>query len=95
MEELSIRIRIADREYPMRVRREEEERIREAGRLVNEKLRSFSEQYGLQDHQDLLAMVAFDSMVRKLELENQNQGISQNISERINHLNTLLSQAMA
>ncbi len=95
MDELSIKIRIADREYPMRVRRDEEEKVRAAGRLVNDKLRSFSEQYGLQDHQDLLAMVAFDSMVQKVELENQQQGLSQNISERINHLNTLLGQALA
>ena len=95
MEELSIKIRIADREYPMRVRRDEEERVRTAGKMVNDKLRSFSEQYGLQDHQDLLAMVAFDSMVQKIELETQQQGLSQNISDRISHLNTLLGQALA
>jgi len=94
MEELSIKIRIADREYPMRVRRDEEERVRAAGKMLNDKLRAFSERYGLQDHQDLLAMVAFDNMVQQMDLQNQNQGLSQNISERISHLNQLLGQAL-
>ena len=34
---MSIKIRIADRDYPMRVNEEEEERLRAAGRLLNER----------------------------------------------------------
>ena len=37
MEELSIKIKIADREYPMKVDAEDEERIRLAGKKINEK----------------------------------------------------------
>ena len=78
MEELSIKIRIADREYPMKVRKDEEERVRSAARFINEKLKAFREQYGLEDNQDLLAMVSFDSMVQKMLLEEKRHGADQN-----------------
>jgi hypothetical protein len=37
MDELSVKIKIADREYPMKVKRMEEEKVRAAGKLINEK----------------------------------------------------------
>ena len=36
MDELSVKIKIADREYPMKVKRQEEEKVRAAGKLNNE-----------------------------------------------------------
>jgi cell division protein ZapA len=95
MNELSIKIRIADRDYPMKVVREEEERVRAAGKLINEKLKSYREQYGLEDKQDLLAMVAFDSMLTKLTQDEKNQGVDDGIVEKVSHLNNLLTQALA
>ena len=46
MSELSIKIRIAEREYPMRVKEEEEERLRIVGKLLNERLKFFKDQFG-------------------------------------------------
>ena len=67
MEELSIRIRIANREFPMRVAPEEETRVRKAAKLVNERMQTYSDQFGIQDQQDLLAMVAFDCLVEQMK----------------------------
>ena len=39
MDELSVKIKIADREYPMKVKRLEEERVRAAGKIINEKIK--------------------------------------------------------
>ena len=94
MEELAIKLRIADREYPMKVRKDEEERVRAAGKSINDKLKSYSEQYGLKDHQDLLAMVAFDSTIQKLTLEEKKVGSDQSVSEKVGYLNNLLAQAL-
>ena len=80
MEELSIKIRIADREYPMKVKRADEERVRTAGKLINEKLKSYREQFGIDDKQDLLAMVAFDSLVEKMTSEEGYQLVEQTVS---------------
>lgn len=94
MEELSIKIRIADRDYPMTVKSEDEERVRMASRLINEKLRSYREQFGIDDKQDLLAMVAFDSLVEKMTSEEGFQLVEQTIHEKVNHLNQLVSQSI-
>ena len=51
MEELSIKIKIADREYPMKVDARDEENIRKAGKIINERLRSYRERFGIDDKQ--------------------------------------------
>lgn len=94
MEELSIKIKIADREYPMKVKRDDEERVRLASRLINEKLKSYRDQFGLEDKQDLLAMVAFDSLVEKMTTEETHQVIDQTVYEKVSHLNHLVSQSI-
>ena len=94
MEELSIKIRIADREYPMKVKRADEERVRIAGKLINEKLKSYREQFGIDDKQDLLAMVAFDCIVDKMAAEESHQVIDQTVFEKVSQLNTLVSQSI-
>jgi cell division protein ZapA len=94
MEELSIKIKIADRDYPMKVKGEDEERVRMASRLINDKLKSYREQFGIDDKQDLLAMVAFDSLVEKMASEETHQVIDQTVFEKVTHLNHLVSQSI-
>ena len=86
MEELSIKIKIADREYPMKVKRKDEERIRVAGKLINEKIKNYREQFGIDDKQDLLAMVAFDCLVDKMADEESMQVIDQTVVEKVTTL---------
>lgn len=94
MEELSIKIKIADREYPMKVKRKDEERLRSAGKLLNEKIKHYREQFGIDDKQDLLAMAAFDCLIDKLAEDENLQVIDQTVVEKMNHLNQLVSQAL-
>jgi len=94
MDHLSIKIKIADREYPMKVTSDDEEKVRNAGKLINEKLRSYREQFGIDDKQDLLAMVAFDSVVDKLETEKQEKEMDESVIQKINNLNHLVSQSL-
>ena len=94
MDELSVKIKIADREYPMKVKRMEEEKGRAAGKLINEKIKRYREQFGLDDKQDLLAMVAFDCLVDKMAEEESLQVIDDTVAEKVNYLNQLVSQAL-
>ena len=94
MEELSIKIRIADRENPMKVKRTDEERVRTAGRLINEKLKSYREQFGIDDKQDVIAMVAFDCLVDKMAVEETHQVVDQTVFEKVKQLNHLVSQSI-
>ncbi len=94
MSELAIKIRIADREYPMKVKSDEEERLRSAARDLSEKLKSYRDQFGIDDKQDLLAMVAFDYVVDRMKTEEVIEDIDQSASEKIDYLNSLVSQAL-
>ena len=58
MDELAITVKIADRPYKMTVKAEEEEVIRKAARLINEKITEYANTYAFNDNQDLLAMVS-------------------------------------
>jgi len=94
MDELSIKIKIADREYPMKVKRSDEERVRMAGKLINEKMKTYREQFGIDDKQDLLAMVAFDCLVDKMAIEETSEVIDQTVFEKVNQLNHLITQSI-
>lgn len=69
MEELSIKIRIYDRQYPMKVHPQEEAMVREAAEKINGMLQSYKEMYNQVDIQDLLSMVVLDTVIEKLQLQ--------------------------
>ncbi len=94
MDQLSVKIRIADREYPMKVKPEDEANVRQAGRVINERIKSYREQFGIDDKQDLLAMVAFDSLVDKLKIEDQQGSQDTDALHKVNELNELLSKTL-
>jgi cell division protein ZapA len=94
MPELSIKLKIADREYPMKVSVEDEERIRRIGREINERLAKYKERYQIDDRQDLLAMVAFDVCMDRSRQENQRVLTEQQVSEKLTAWELLVSQAL-
>ena len=91
---LAIKVKIGDREYPMRVKPEDEGKIRHAGRVINEKLRKYKSEFGLDDSTDLLAMVAFDCMVESLETNAGNAEDSEQIERSLVHISALLAKAV-
>lgn len=68
-EKLSIKVNIADRYYPLKIERKDEEKIRKAARLINEKVIQYKQRYLDKDAQDFLAMAALQFVSKVLELE--------------------------
>ena len=68
-EKLSIRINVADRYYPLKIERKDEEKIRKATRLINEKVLQYKQRYQDKDAQDFLAMAALQFVTRLMEME--------------------------
>lgn len=71
MGELSIKIKIANRVYPLTVNTNEEEGIRKAADDINHSISEFERLYDVKDKQDLLAMVALKLATRNFDLENK------------------------
>jgi len=92
MGELSIKIKIANRVYPLTVNADEEEGIRNAAEKINHSIAEFERLYDVKDKQDLIAMAALKVASRNFELENK--GILDNgkIEEDLTAVETLLNQ---
>ncbi|QHT66659.1 cell division protein ZapA [Rhodocytophaga rosea] len=94
MSSLSLKIKIADREYPIKAPAAEEERLRNAGKAINDKLRLYKTQFGIDDKQDLLAMVAIECMVEKIRSEEETSGFTSAVSDKIERLDNLITSAL-
>ena len=68
-EKLSIRVNIADKYYPLKIDRNEEERIRKAAKLINERVLQYKQKYKDKDVLDFLAMTALQNTTRMIEME--------------------------
>lgn len=60
MAEVSLKILIAGRTYPLTVKEEDEQAVQAAARMINEKVKEFELNYSVRDKQDLLAMSALN-----------------------------------
>jgi len=70
-EKLSIRVNVADRFYPLKIDRSDEEKIRKAAKLINEKVLQYKQRYSDKDLQDFLAMAALQFVIKLIESENR------------------------
>ena len=56
MNEISIKVSIGGRTYPLTIKRSEEEKIRKAASEIDKNLKELKNNYAVVDTQDLLAM---------------------------------------
>ena len=80
MSELSIKVTIAGRIYPIMAKAEEEEIVRAAAKSVDDNIKHLQENYAVKDKQDLLAMTALQ-MAKKLQEHSTKQSESVDTGE--------------
>ncbi len=91
-DQLSIRINIADRFYPLKINRKDEEKIRKAARSINEKVLLYKQKYKDKDTQDFLAMAALQFVIKVLE--NEGEAIDDEIYDKIRELNDAVGSVL-
>ena len=67
MSDVSIKVSIAGRIYPLTVAKEEEEIILQAAETVESSIEKFQQSYSVRDKQDLLAMAALQMATSHLK----------------------------
>ena len=70
-EKLLIKVNVAERFYPLKINRPDEARIREAARMINDKLTQYKARYRDNDAQDHLAMAALQFVIQLLDLQDK------------------------
>jgi cell division protein ZapA len=68
-DKLSIRVNLAERYYPLKIDRGDEEKIRRAARMINEKVLQYKQKYADKDTQDFMAMAALQFVIKIIENE--------------------------
>jgi len=77
MEEmLSIKVQIAERFYPLKIKRQDEEKIRKAASLINEKVLQYKQRYSDKDAQDFVTMAALQFVINLIDCEQQQNVVS-------------------
>jgi len=92
-DKLSIRVNVADRYYPLKVESDNEERIRKAARLINEKVLQYKQRYVDKDIQDFLAMAALQYVIRLIEIEEKEEDSS--LEEGLKELTGMINHCLS
>jgi len=91
MGEISIKINIADRVYPLKVNMEEEEIIRRAAKLINDRIKDYQENYAVRDKQDLLSMCVLHYATSSLKADTKVSAEDSEVADKVYQLDYLLS----
>ena len=67
-DKLAINIMIAERRYPMKIDRGDEEKIRRAAKILNERILQYRQAYAGKDIQDFMAMSALEFVMKMHDL---------------------------
>jgi len=92
MNEFEITVKIAGRSYQLKIKREEEENIRRAAKILEEKTNDYSKNFAQDGFQDVLAMAALDVAMALASYEKEDQFMKDVMQKKLNNLNELLDE---
>ncbi len=90
-ETVSINVLIAERLYPLKVTKSDEGKVREAVKLVNDKIKEYQTLYDGKDKQDYIAMCLLNFAVERVTSQEAEQNDNRLLEEKINQLEAALS----
>lgn len=94
MEEVTILIKIAERQYRLTVNKEEEEYVLAAAEKINKMLGEYSASFAFKDKQDLLSMVCLQNTtaLNKKELAEHNNEVDMETRNALIEIRDILNE---
>lgn len=90
MENQTLKIHIANRDYALKVPSQEKAKAAEAEQLIAKRLADLKKTHGIAETQDLLALCAFSLAGELIEQKKEIQNIENKISEQVSSIDGLL-----
>ncbi|MEK6616059.1 MAG: cell division protein ZapA [Bacteroidota bacterium] len=90
-DQLSIKVTIAGRIYPLTIERLEEENVRKAVKLINEKVSEYQRSFNDKDTQDFLVMTCLPYVTQSLELQRNSQRDDKSVFDRLEKIDKAVS----
>src|SRR4051812_8156779 len=90
-ETVNINVLVAERPYPLKVAKGDEEKVNSAVTLVNERIKEYQQLYAGKDKQDYLAMCLLNFAVENVSLKANTQQNNRILEEKMTELENVLS----
>jgi len=89
---ISVKVPVAGRVYPLTIKMEEEESLRQAAKEINESIQKLRETYAVRDIQDLLAMTNLEAVtkLKAVKASDELEKVKQELVSLNNELDKLL-----
>lgn len=94
MEKYSIKVNILNRPYPLLVRAEEEQAVRNAAKLINEKIQAYKENFSVKDDLDLVVMCCLELATDNLNQSSLINNTRENAGASLEKIGKILSDAI-
>ncbi|MCB9263154.1 MAG: cell division protein ZapA [Flavobacteriales bacterium] len=92
--EIAIKVTIGDRVYPLTIQSDEEEVLRKAAKLINEKAKFYQSNFSVKDKQDALALAALEFASEMLGNEHNEDSNTLQLERKISYFQQILDNAM-
>ena len=92
--EISIKVTIGDRQYPLKINAAEEEIVRSAAKLINDKAKFYQENFSVKDKQDALAMASLEFATEMLSATQAKTSWQDETGNQIERLQRLIDSAL-
>lgn len=90
-DEVSIMVKIADKEYPLKVSSTEIELVRRSEKEIEDKINELKGNYNVRHSQDIMAMTLLQLLVEKNQKLMDNTGSDSGIYEKLSELESFVS----
>jgi cell division protein ZapA len=93
---IHINVVLADRPYRIKIKSDEEEIVRKAAKLINDKVKEYQQLFSSKDKQDFLAMIAIQNTVESLKVGTggAENGTNLLVTQKIEELENLLENSL-
>ncbi|GIK69681.1 MAG: cell division protein ZapA [Bacteroidetes bacterium] len=94
MPEVSLKITIAGRTYPITVQTNERETVLQAASVLSEEIIRFEKEYDVRDKQDLLAMAALKIATLLVELKDKHNNTEPTLFNQLEDLHQMINKEL-
>ncbi|WP_044171860.1 cell division protein ZapA [Flectobacillus major] len=93
-EKIPCNIKVGLKEFNLMVGREEEEYVRRAAKLINERMDFVREKVGLSESYELLAFVALDYAIDNLKFDSKHSDLQKTVMTKISEMDSLVDSIL-
>ena len=89
---IKIKVKIADRIYPLTIRPEQEESIRLSVKKIDQMIKQLEQSYAVRDKQDVLAMCSLQYETKLIQKNNFDDVQNQENFNKLSNINELIKE---